>query len=63
LICRLTVDGVLPSWRAATEKLPASTTRANTAISGNNPKSSLGFIVPVERGSSQRLAQKGQWPD
>ena len=41
---RLTVDGVLPSWRAATEKLPASTTRANTAMSGSKAKSSVGFI-------------------
>src|ERR1700761_3259202 len=50
LICRLTVEGVVPSWRAATEKLPASTTRANVAISGNNAKRSGGFVVVVFAG-------------
>src|ERR1700735_4894114 len=59
LIWRLTVDGVLPSWRAANEKLPASTTLAKTAISGNKAKSSLGFIVPTGGGSEEK-AQKRQ---
>ena len=41
---RLTADGVTPSWRAAPEKLPASTTRANTAISD---KLSSGLLMLI----------------
>jgi hypothetical protein len=49
LICRLTVDGVLPNCRAASEKLPASTTRANTAISGNDANKSVGFTNVIAK--------------
>src|SRR5690606_42163857 len=56
-ISLLTADGVMRSWRAAAEKLPASTTRANTSISPERLISGLAIVESI----SQKICRHQGW--